>query len=127
RLFMIPICCRPLRTRERMVSWSSTTTTWSLLAAGMSGLLQLVLAAKPQYFGTDFLERKLASHRARLEGGAGHAVNDGACLVLANGIGAGSLHRGQSVSTVAAHSRQNDTHSLRGGMRGHRMKQSIDR
>jgi hypothetical protein len=59
------------------------------------------------------LQRQLAGHGPDLKGGAGHAIDDAARLVLADGLGTGMAQGEQPTCTVAPKAGKDDTNAVR--------------
>src|SRR3989344_4068683 len=112
-----PSCCRPVRTRERMVCWSSTTRQGIEEGAGISAFHFFVREVADG--GAELLQGELALDRAQFVGCAGHAVDDAGRLVLAQRLGAGLPHGEETAGAVPAHAGQDPADGMLLGGPGH--------
>ncbi len=73
------------------------------------------------------LERQLALDGAELERGLGHAVDDAARLVLADGLAPACAHRQQALGAVPAHAGEDDAERVAAGGVRDGVEQHVDR
>ena len=94
----------------------------------MDILRYVLLAVASTTRVADAGERMLVFGGADLEGRARHAVDDGACLILRDGAGAGLAHVEQALRAVAAHAGEDARPRPCAPARArHRREQHVDR